>query len=46
MTKDGSIYTITIDQGKEGIYAQYKGSIPDLDPDGAAEALELTFGGA
>ncbi len=45
VTKEGSVYTITIDQGKEGIYAQYKGAIPDLDPDGAAKTQELTYGG-
>ena len=32
--KDGPLYTILLDQGKGGIYAQYTGAIADLDPDG------------
>ncbi len=32
--KDGPLYTILLDQGKGGIYAQYTGVIADLDPDG------------
>lgn len=32
VTLDGSTYTITINQGKEGIFAQYTGEINDLLP--------------
>lgn len=34
VTKNGPLYTILIDQGKGGIFAQFQGSIADLDPDG------------
>lgn len=45
VTKDGANYTILLDQGKGGIYAQYTGKIADLDPDGAVAATQLTYGG-
>lgn len=34
VTKNGPLYTILLDQGKGGIFAQYTGAIADLDPDG------------
>ncbi|MCF0191714.1 MAG: hypothetical protein HUJ96_10690 [Marinilabiliaceae bacterium] len=33
VTKNGSSYTVTIDQGKGGVFAAYEGAIADLDPD-------------
>jgi len=33
VTKNGPLYTILLDQGKGGVYAQYTGTITDLDPD-------------
>jgi len=37
--KNGPLYTILIDQGKGGIYAQFQGAIGDLDPDGDSGAI-------
>lgn len=45
VTKSGSNYTILLDQGKGGIYAQYQGKLADVDPDGAVAAQALTYGG-
>lgn len=36
VTKNGPMYSILIDQGKGGIYAEFKGSIGDIDPDGSS----------
>lgn len=46
--KNGSKYTILLDQGKGGLYVQYEGAISSLDPDGGnggSNATELTYGG-
>lgn len=48
VTKNGSKYSVFIDQGKGGVYAEFKGAIPSLDPDGGeggSDAVELAFGG-
>lgn len=34
VTKNGPLYSILLDQGKGGIFAEYKGGIGDADPDG------------
>lgn len=34
ISKNGPMYSILIDQGKGGIYAEFKGALGDLDPDG------------
>ena len=39
--KDGPMYSVLIDQGKGGVYAEYKGAISDLDPDGGSGNVEL-----
>ncbi|MCQ2228723.1 MAG: hypothetical protein MJZ13_03125 [Bacteroidales bacterium] len=36
ITKNGPLYSILLDQGKGGVYAEYKGGIGALDPDGDA----------
>lgn len=36
VTKAGPIYTILLDQGKGGVYAQFTGTLGDLDPDGTS----------
>ena len=41
VSKNGPLYTILIDQGKGGIYAEFTGSIPDLDPDGDSGNVTL-----
>lgn len=43
VSKSGSIYTILIDQGKGGVYAQYKGAISELDPDGDSAGNTTTL---
>jgi len=35
------MYTILLDQGKGGIYAQFQGAISDLDPDGGGNVVML-----
>jgi len=40
--KDGPMYTILLDQGKGGVYAQYTGAISDLDPDGGGNVAMMT----
>lgn len=40
--KNGPLYTILIDQGKGGIYAQFQGLISDLDPDGGGNVAEMS----
>lgn len=37
VTKDGPLYSILVDQGKGGVYAQFQGTLGDIDPDGAAK---------
>jgi len=39
VTKEGPLYTILLDQGKGGVFAQYQGTIGDLDPDGEAGTI-------
>ncbi|MDO4497986.1 MAG: hypothetical protein Q4B58_09200, partial [Bacteroidales bacterium] len=39
--KDGPMYTILLDQGKGGVYAQFQGSMGDLDPDGGSGNVEM-----
>lgn len=38
VTKNGPQYTILLDQGKGGVYAEFKGAIASLDPDGGGGA--------
>ena len=35
VAKDGPVYTVDINQGKEGVFAQYEGPVPALDPEGS-----------
>ena len=42
VTKDGPMYTVTLNQGKGGIYAAYEGPIPELDEEGGVEAYWFT----
>ena len=44
VSKVGSAYKIEINQGKEGVYAEFNGKLPEVDPDYQA-AQELTYGG-
>jgi len=36
VTKNGPLYSILLDQGKGGIFAEYKGGVGAVDPDGDA----------
>jgi len=40
--KDGPMYTILLDQGKGGVYAQFQGAIGDLDPDGSGNVSMMS----
>ena len=44
VVKNGPMYTVTLNQGKGGIYVQYEGPIPALDEDGDVEAFWLKSG--
>lgn len=45
VTKKGAKYTILLDQGKGGIFAQFEGALPDLDPDGGSGAIPVEMTG-